>query len=125
MKHKIEGNTKYPTLVEASDVTGLLQFMRELVYSTHSTQYEYWVMQASMKTLITMTQHDKESLASFSKKFLAKVEANEAMWGKLIPAKLKGQATGTQDAGRDKFLACLFLAGVNRHHYKDVIDCHE
>jgi Zinc knuckle len=122
MKHKIEGDTKYPTLVEASDVTGLLQSMKELVYSTHNTQYEYWAMQASMKTLITMTQHDKESLASFSKKFLAQVEATEAMWGKLIPAKLKGQATGTQDAGRDKFLACLFLAGVNRHHYKDVID---
>jgi Zinc knuckle len=122
MKHKIEGDTKYPTLVEASDVTGLLQFMKELVYSTHSTQYEYWAMQASMKTLITMIQHDKESLASFSKKFLAQVEATEAMWGKLTPAKLKGQATGTQDAGRDKFLACLFLAGVNRHHYKDVID---
>jgi hypothetical protein len=72
-----------------------------------------------MKTLITMAQHDKESLVSFSKKFLAQVEATEAMWGKLIPAKL---ATGTQDAGRDKFLACLFLAGVNHHHYKDVID---
>jgi hypothetical protein len=42
MKHKIEGDTKYPALVEASDVTGLLQFMKELVYSTHSTQYEYW-----------------------------------------------------------------------------------
>jgi hypothetical protein len=56
MKHKIEGNTKYPALMEASDVSGLLQFMKELVYSTHSTQYEYWAMQASMKTLITMTQ---------------------------------------------------------------------
>jgi hypothetical protein len=38
MKHKIEGATKYPALMEASDVSGLLQFMKELVYSTHSTQ---------------------------------------------------------------------------------------
>jgi hypothetical protein len=44
------------------------------------------------------------------------------VWGKLIPSKLKGHATGIQDAGRDKFPACLFLAAVNRHHYKDVID---
>jgi hypothetical protein len=122
MKHKIEGDQKYSDLMEANDVSGLLQFMKELVYSTHSTQYEYWAMQASMKTLITMTQHEKESLASFSKKFLAQTEATEAMWGKLIPAKLKGQAMGLQEAGRDKFLACLFLAGVNRHQYKDAID---
>jgi D-arabinose 5-phosphate isomerase GutQ len=75
-------------------------------------------MQTSMKTLITMTQDNKESLASFSKKFLAQAEATEAMWGKLIPAKLKGQTTGLQYAGRDKFLACLFLATVNCQHYK-------
>jgi hypothetical protein len=31
MKHKIEGDTKYPALMEASDVSGLLQFMKELV----------------------------------------------------------------------------------------------
>jgi Zinc knuckle len=123
VKHKVEGDQKYLVLMEAHDITGLLQFMKELVYtSTHSTQYEYWAMQASMKTLITMTQHDKESLANFSKKFLAQAEATEAIWGRLIPAKLKGQATGLQDAGRDKFLACLFLAAVNRQHYKDAIN---
>jgi hypothetical protein len=35
MKHKVEGDPKYPALLDEYDVAGLLQ------YSTHSTQYEY------------------------------------------------------------------------------------
>jgi hypothetical protein len=39
MKHKVEGDPKYdPTLLDAYDIAGLLQFMKEFVYSTHSTQ---------------------------------------------------------------------------------------
>ena len=44
------------------------------------------------------------------------------MWGPLIPAKMKGKSTEEQKKAREKFLACMFLASVDRKFYKKLID---
>jgi Zinc knuckle len=122
MKNKIENLPDYEELEDDDDVVKLLTKMRELVYSTENVQYEYWTMQASMRSLMIMRQGEKESLGSFSKRFLAQLEVTESVWGTLSPMKLKGSATDLQVKARDKYLACVFLAGVDRSRYKSVLD---
>jgi Zinc knuckle len=122
MRNKLKSLVDYKEIEKKDDVVGLLNKIRELVYSTENTQYEYWTMQSAMRVLITMKQHEKESLASYSRRFLAQQEVTEDMWGKLIPNKMKGKATDEQNKARDKYLACVFLAGVDRMKYKSAID---
>jgi len=122
MKAKIESLPKYEDLEEDDDVVGLLTKIKEIVYSTENVQYEYWTMQASMRSFMVLKQGDKESLGSFSRRFLAQLEVTEEVWGPLSPMKLKGSATDAQNKARDKFLACVFLAGVDRNRFKAVLD---
>jgi hypothetical protein len=79
-------------------------------------------MQASLTTFLTLTLHEKEGLASFGKKFMAQLEATELVWGPLIPTKYKDKSNADQAAARNKFLACVFLAGVERYNFKPVIN---
>ena len=68
MKSKLEHEPTYSTVETSKDVVELMKLMKKLVYSTTSNQYEFWTMQASLTTLLTLTQHEKEGLASFGKK---------------------------------------------------------
>jgi hypothetical protein len=123
MRNKLEALEKYKTLKEEDDVAGLMEEIRKLVYSTDNTQYEYWTMQASMKTLVNLQQGNKEALQVFANRFLKQVESTEEIWGELYPRKKVGESIEqVQKPARDAFLACLFLAGVDRNRYKSVID---
>ena len=46
----------------------------------------------------------------------------EDIWGKMIPQKSKGKATSEQEKARDMYLACVFLAGVDRTRYREAMD---
>ena len=122
MKNKVESLPEYPKLEENDDVIELLAKMEGLVYSTDNVQYEYWTMQSAMRKVMTLGQEPRESLVSFSRRFLAQVEVTEGVWGSLIPTKMKGKATDLQEEARNKYLACVFLAGVDRQRYKKVVD---
>jgi len=123
MRNKLEALEKYKTLAQEDDVAGLMEEIRKLVYSTDNTQYEYWTMQASMKALVNMKQGDREALQVFANRFLKQVESTEEIWGDLYPRKVSGKdIEQVQKPARDAFLACLFLAGVDRGRYKSVID---
>ena len=122
MKNKVESLPEFDKLEQDDDVIGLLAKMKELAFSTGSTQYESWTQQAQMRKMINLRQDPKESLNNFSKRFLAQQEVTEEVWGKLIPSKLKGKSTKDQEEGGQKFLACLFLAGVDRERYKKAIN---
>jgi hypothetical protein len=127
MKHKVQNSnsSEYIALEKADNVIGLLMKMREFAYTTENVQYEYWTMQASVKTLFDMRQQSKESLNGFGnlKRCIAQLEVTEDVWGgELIPMKLKGKTTALQTKGRNKFLACLFLAGVDQDQYGKVVD---
>ncbi len=122
MKNKVEGLSEFADLQKKDDVSGLLGKMKELVYSTTSVQYEYWTMQAPMRKLLTMHQSPGESLESFSRRFLSQQEVTEDVWGKMVPSKMKGKPSAEQEAAKSKYLACVFLAGVDRSRYKTAID---
>lgn len=122
MKSKVESLPEFDKLEQDDDVIGLLAKMKELAFSTGGNQYDFWITQAQMKKLINLRQDPKESLNNFSKRFLAQQEVTEEVWGKLIPNKLKGKPTKEQEEGGKKFLACLFLAGVDRVRYKKAIN---
>jgi hypothetical protein len=79
-------------------------------------------MQAAMRQLMTMRQDPKESLDGFTKRFLSQQEVTEDVWGKLIPQMMKGKATEEQEKARHKFLACVFLAGVDGKQYGKTMD---
>jgi hypothetical protein len=122
MRNKIECLPDYESLEKNDDVAGLLKKMKGLVYTTDNVQYEFWTMQSVLRSLVTMHQEKQESLQAFAKRFLSQLESTEEVWGELIPRKFKGQASELQEKGKHKFLACLFLAGVDRERYKKVID---
>jgi hypothetical protein len=115
MKHKVQNFTGYKDLKKTDNVIGLLNKLKEFAYTTKNVQYEFWTMQASIKELVEMRQDPKESLNAYGKRFIAQLEVTEDVWGgKLVPMKLKGKATALQTEGRNKLLACLFLAGVDQ-----------
>jgi hypothetical protein len=79
-------------------------------------------MQATMRRLINLKQEPKESLNGFCKRFLGQLEVTEDVWGKLIPHKMKGRLTEDQEGARNKYLACVFLAGVDCSKYGKAVD---
>jgi hypothetical protein len=123
MRNKLEALAVYEKLEEEDDVAGLMEEIRKLVYATDNTQFQYWRMQASWKTLVNMKQGDREALQVFATRFLKQVESTEEVWGELYSRNLSGENIDkVQKPARDAFLACLFLAGVDRKRYKSVID---
>jgi hypothetical protein len=122
MRETVEGSDEYHGLAEKDNVVGLLALIKHLAFGGQVVQYEYWTMQAQWRVLVMLTQSENESIHEFAKRFLAQLKATEHAWGALVPRNMKGKPTADQDGARDKFLACLFLAGVNRKLFKDVID---
>lgn len=122
MKNKIENLPDYKRMEKDDDVAALLQKMKQLVYSTDKAQYEYWTMQATMRKLTNLKQQDKETLTDFYKRFLNQLEATEAVWGKMMPEIMSSTSDSERDDARDKYLACVFLAGVDRERHMGVID---
>jgi hypothetical protein len=122
MKNKIESLPEYKQMEDDDDVAALLQKMKELVYSTDKGQYEYWTMQATMRKLTNLKQEDKETLTDFYKRFLNQLEATETVWGKMTPEIMNTENETNQNAARERYLACVFLAGVHKERYMHVID---
>jgi hypothetical protein len=71
MKGMVERADGFGDLEEKDDVIGLLGKIRDLAYTTDNVQYEFWMMQATMRQLMTMKQEPKESLDGFTKRFLS------------------------------------------------------
>jgi len=103
-------------------VIGLLNKMKDLAYTTDNVQYEFWTMQAAMSRLVSMRQDPRESLNNFCKRFLGQLDVTEDVWGKLIPNNMKGKKAEEQEKARNKYLACVFLAAVDRDKYKKAVD---
>ena len=122
MKNKIESLADYKKMEKDDDVKALLKRMKQLVYSTDKAQYEYWTMQATMRKLTNLRQTEKETLTDFYKKFINQLEATEAVWGKMMPTIMNDKTDTEQEEAREKYLACVFLAGVDRERYTNVID---
>ena len=122
MKNKLERLDDYKDLEDKGDMIGLLEKIQEIAFSADNAQYKFWSMQQSMQMFGTLRQQNKECLVAFYKCFTNQVEVTERVWGPLITAKMKGKSTEEQKKAREKFLACMFLASVDRKLYKKPID---
>ena len=72
------------------------------------------MMQSAMRKLVNMRQEPKESLVNFGWWFMSQAEVTEDVWGKMVPYKDNGKSTTKKKAARNKYLACIFLAVVDR-----------
>ena len=93
-----------------------------LSYGLDEERYKPWVMQSTMRKLFNLEQGPNETMGTFTKWFKSQLAVMESVYGPLVPTTLKGKATAIQDAGRDKFLTCVFLAAMNRKQYKSTVD---
>ena len=122
MRSKVEALPEFEQMEKDDDVILLLKSLKELAFSTENSQYEYWTMQAAMRRMITLRQDPKESLANFSKRFIAQREVTQEIWGPLTPSCMKGKLIEKQLEATECFMACLFLAAVDREKYKTAIN---
>jgi hypothetical protein len=63
-----------------------------------------------------MRQQDNEPLAEYYKRFTSCVNVAESQWGTLVPMAAAMNETN-EKMSRDKFITCVFLAGVDAKKY--------
>jgi hypothetical protein len=63
-----------------------------------------------------MRQQDNEPLAEYYKRFTSCVDVAESQWGTLVPTAAATNETN-EKTSRDKFMTCIFLAGVYTKKY--------
>ena len=122
MKNKVESLSEFEKLEEGDDVIGLLKAIRGLAFTTNKVQYEHWTTRGSMRRLLTMHQFNGENLTNFYKRFMYQVDVVESQWGKLIPTRIVRENASNDEDERKKFIACMFLGGVDRRRYGKFID---
>jgi hypothetical protein len=131
LRSRLEMQPEFKKLQQDDDVLGLLDKIKELVYSTEGGQYEYWTLQTTISNMMSVQQGTNETPQNYHRRFTEHVTAAETIWGSFYPTKLaKPLATdGSDDAlkeqqtkARNQMLSCMFLAGTDRNRYKQVID---
>lgn len=122
MKNKIESLKEFEKLEEEDDVIGLLSVIKSLAYTTHQVQYEHWTACSMMRRVLTMRQFEDESLAAFYKRFTSAVDVTESVWGLLVPIQIVNRNKSGKKDERNRFLACVFLAGVDGKRYGKLVD---
>ena len=146
-KEVVKADKSYMTLERADDVVGLLQLLRGVCYGTDKKRYLSWIQQAQLRKTVNFAQHPGDSLQQYATNFLEQVKTLEDSHGLLVPTRdmlkdeertrIEGEGDEEHEVtytvtvladmvdikrARDKFVACLFLAGVDRKRYKDAID---
>ena len=146
-KDLVKSDKKFATLQRKGDVVELINLIRDLCYGTDRKTYIGWTQQAQLRKTVNYMQQEGESIQRFSVNFLEQVKAFEDSFGPMIPTKemykvierTRTVQEGDQECdetyeetvlaseseihnARNKFVACLFLAGVDRKRYKEAID---
>jgi hypothetical protein len=62
LRNKLESLAEFNVLEEKDDFVGLLKRIKDLVYSTDNTQYEYWRLQASFVKLASQSEARAEGV---------------------------------------------------------------
>jgi hypothetical protein len=115
MKNKVEGLQGYD-LIEANDDVIKLNGLKELTFKTQEVQYGYWTICQTVRRVHAMRQQDNEPLAEHYKRFTSCVDVAESQWGTLVPTAAATNETN-EKRSRDKFITCVFLAGVDTKKY--------
>jgi hypothetical protein len=80
-------------------------------------QYGYWTICQTVRKVITIRQQDNQSLAKHYKRFTSCVDVAEFQWGALVLTTAATNETN-EKTSRDKFITCIFLAGVDIKKYE-------
>ena len=146
-KDLLKSDKTFGGLQKAGDVVGLINLIRDLCYGTDRKGYIGWTQQAQLRKTVNFIQQEGESLQKFSVNFLEQVKAYEDASGPMMPTKemytvieltriVQDGDEQCEEAyeetvlaseseihtARNRFVACLFLAGVDRKRYKDAIN---
>jgi hypothetical protein len=118
MKKRVEHLNGYNLIGASDDVIKLLNGLKELTSKAHYVQYGYWMICQTVRKVLTMRQQDNKPLAAeYYKRFTSCVDVAESQWGTLVQ-----MAAATNEAdeitSRDKFIICVFLAGVDTNKYE-------
>jgi hypothetical protein len=70
-------------------------------------------MSRAIKNVVMLKQGNQEGLTAYYKRFINTAEVAETQWGMLSPNKKSGK----EEEKRNKFLTCVFLAGVDKKKY--------
>jgi hypothetical protein len=89
---------------------------RETVVYYQSRLRSCWTICQTVRRVLTMRQQDNEPLAEYYKRFTSCVDVAESQWGTLVPTAAATNETN-EKTSRDKFITCVFLAGVNTKKY--------
>jgi hypothetical protein len=116
MKNKVESLKGYDLIEANDDVIKLLNGLKELTFKTHKVQYGYCRICQTVRRVLTMRQQDNEPLAEYYKRFTSCVDVAESHWGTLVPTAAATNETN-EKTSRDKFIICVFLAGVDTKKY--------
>jgi hypothetical protein len=79
-------------------------------------QYGYWTIYQTVRRVLIMRQLDNEPSAEYYKRFTSCVDVAESQWGPLVPTAAATNETNKKTS-RDKFITCVFLAGVDKKKY--------
>jgi hypothetical protein len=93
-----------------------LNGLKELTFKTHGVQDGYWTICQTVRRVLTMRLQDNKPLAEYYKRFTSCVDVAESQWGTLVPTAAATNETD-EKTSRDKFIICIFLAGVNAKKY--------
>ena len=138
-KDAVKGDKTFKALQKNGDVVGLINLIQDLCYGTDKKRYPGWTQQAQLRMTISYMQQEGESLQKYSMNFIKQVKSFEDTFGPLLPTKemykvvemtrtvqvgeeesdetYEATVLASEDeihAARDQFVACLFLAGVDR-----------
>jgi hypothetical protein len=64
-----------------------------------------------------MRQQDNKPLAEYYKRFISCVDVAESQWGTLVSTAAATTNETDEKTSRDKFITCIFLAGVDTKKY--------
>jgi hypothetical protein len=117
MKNKVESLQGYNSIEANDDVIKLLNGLKEVTFKMHKVQYGCWTICQTVRRVLTMKQQDNEPLAEYYKRFTSCVDVAESQWGTLVPAAAATNETNKKTS-RDKFITCMFLAGVDTKKYE-------
>jgi len=125
MKDKLGAQSKdLNKLEDDSDVIGLLNMIKDVVYNAGGVRNKFVIMQSVNRSLYGRgtTQRPNESLNDYGQRFLQQVEVVEAVWGKLVPPCHENDSAKDQESARNQYLASLFLGGTDLARYKAAVD---
>lgn len=121
LKNKVEAQANYEDIEKDYNVVDLLKSIQAVVFEP-DVQYDHKYTCMALKRLLNVRQQENESLTKYYKRFNGLVEVAEMNYGMLVPTTIaKREKTNdkksTQEDTRNKFVACMFVEGVDPKHY--------